>query len=483
MTRPVESARCPALSLLRFLLALCLLIAVVPEAAWAQDTQVALNQEGTLYTIDADLRDRLDLFTDVEGFQNATLYRIEDAPDDAAFELVIVYRTGDRRQRERRTLSQKEVATLRQRITRRMQAREARFDRNQDGRNSFLAATTAIGVVEGLSLGAVLVGNGALSENETSLVTALPLAGGALGFFVPLLTTRDSRVSESAAALTGYGGLQGYTHGVQLLLLVGGGDGSVSPQALFALGGALSAAEARLGYVIGNRFSWKAGMGEMVSYTGTLGNLIGLGAGATLLGGDDDVFDDSRSLRPYVASSLLGSLGGIYVGHRLARTGAYTEGDARIYLTSGLLGAQLAGTLLIVSDAEGTRRTSGLLTAGAAGGLGLGALLTGRRRDFSNADGNIAALGAYAGALLGSAIAQTSNAEDGSALLLSSLGSALGFGVSLALFAGDARERAQQASRLDLRIRPTLQNPTLGTAHADPSPPALRPGLNVRVSF
>lgn len=461
----------------------CLVLSVGLFSAHAQDVQVPFDTEGTLYTIDADLRDRLDLFPEVEGFQQATLYRV----DTNDYELVLLYRSEGNDRRERRSLTSAEVTALRERVARRLQATGVTPNLDQSGRNDLLVATTTLGITEGGLLAAVLADDD--FGDDGSLAASLPLLGGATGFFVPLLSTRNSRVSESAAALAGYGGPQGYAHATQLVLLGIGDDGEIDGRAVAALLAIGGAVESRIGYVIGNRPSWTPGMGETVAYTGAFGNGVGLGVAGLLVGGDDG-FDNTDAVRIFSGLSLAGSVAGMYVGHRLSRGGRYTEGDARIYGTAGLLGTQVAGSILVAGNVEGGRSIAGTLLTGAVGGLGAGHLLA-RSLDFSKHEANISFLGTYAGSLFGSALAEWSDTDFETGFLLSSLGSALGFGLSLAIFSDDAKRRARSSSdTMQLHIRPTLPrltlpSPMLGQASGGHrfTPSSLRPGLNLRLTF
>jgi hypothetical protein len=455
------------------LIALALVVAGAMPAL-AQEVRAPIDPDSSLYVLDAELEQTLDLFPEIDGFQQAVLYQ----QSDGSFELVIEYREGAQTLRERRELTAGDVADLRARVGERLQATGTRVGLNQEGRSDLLTATTLLGVVEGSLLAGVLAG-----EDDGSLIASLPLLGGSLGFFVPLLATRNAPVSEGSAALTGYGGLQGYAHAVQLAGLVAGED--ADGRATAGLAAALGAAEAVAGHEIGRRRGWSGGTAEMIAYTGTYGNLIGLGLGVVAAGSsDDDVassLDSDDRLRIASGLSLLGSFGGMWAGHRLARAQRYTEGDARIYLNAGLVGIQLGGSILAATDSpsESPRLAVGLLTASALGGLGAGVQLL-RDRDFTKTEGNIIALGAYSGGLLGSGVAALADTEGDTAFILSSIGTALGFGISYGVFAGGAQNRAASFSSLDVRVAPTLTRPSARFAEGDGS---LRPGLTLRASF
>lgn len=434
--------------------------ALVAEEVGAQDVQVPFDRDSTLYEVDADLRRQLDLFPDVTGYQGAELYRV----DDATYELVIRFRVDGRRRRERRSLTAAEVQALRDRIGQVRSARAAPSPA-EDGRYGLIAATTFHGLVEG-SLVAGAVG----AEGERILT--LPLLGGAVGFFGPLLATRQARVTEGEADMAFYGGLQGYLHATQLAGLVGGEDldGQLVAGGM-ALGGAV---EGVVAHRIARTRNWTGGHAEMVSFTGLGGNLVGLGLSAALIGEDGD--DAPRLVS---GLSLLGSVAGGYLGHRMGRTGRYTEGDARVYLQSALQGVNLMGSFLSLRDEGAVRPTALLLTGSAVGGAMVGRRLV-RDRAFTGTESLLIGLGSVAGSLAG--LALTLEVDDGSSRAIAQgIGSAAGFGMTYAVLADDARRRDAPTSALDLRLR--VQPALVGARLSPAADRALAPQVTMTASF
>jgi len=425
---------------------------------------VPLDQDSTLYTVDADLRQELGLFPEVTGFRSASLFRTSEG----GFELVIQYREGGQTLRRRRSLSADEVERLRRRVSRRSAARAAPPLLNQEGRYGLLAATTPLGITEGALLAA------ALGAEEQS-AAALPLMGGAAGFFVPLLATQDRSVTEAEADMTFYGGVQGYVHAVQLVGLFGSDEG----EGTAGLAAVLGASESVIGYAIARGNRWSGGHAEMVSFTGLAGNLIGLG----LAGGSSGTDPSARLL---AGSSLAGSLVGGYVGHRLGRTDRYTQGDARVYLQTGTLTTNLVVSVLAAGEAPDSRGTA-LTTSGAAiGGLVLGRALV-QNRDFSKSQSNLILLGTSAGALLGGGTAAWTDGEGGTVAVLQALGATAGFGVTYSLFDGSARRAAQSTSaRVDwgIDVTPKMSRPgPLPGSEQNRRFSILRPEITLRASF
>ena len=436
--------------------------APIAHSAKAQDAQVPFDRDSTLYSLDAELRRQLDLFPDVAGFQGAELYRV----DRTSYELVIRYRVEGRIRRERRPLSAAEVQALRDHIG---QSRSTGTESSsfEEGRYGLIASTTVHGLVEGVLL------TTAFSEDDVDEdVLTLPLLGGAVGFFGPLLATRDGQVSAGAADMTFYGGVQGYVHAVQLAGLAGGGaiDGRTRA-GLAALGGAV---EGTVAYRVARTRAWSGGHAEMVSFNGLGGNLVGLGLSAAVIGeGGEDV------PRLVAGTTLLGSVAGAYLGHRMGRTGRYTEGDARVYLQSAVQSVNLVGSFLTLQDDGAVRPTALLLTGSAVGGAVLGRRLV-RDRDFTGTQSFLVGLGSVAGSLAG--LALTLEVDDGSSRAIAQgLGSAAGFGITYAVIENDARqETAMSGVNLRLRMRPVLaeNRPLIDAARS-----SVLPRVTVTASF
>jgi len=437
----------------------------------AQDTQVPVDQDSTVYSIEPSLRDAAALFPDVTGFEGAELYRMKDG----GYELVVRFRAQGRTRRERRSLSTEEVRTLRTQVSRALeeQAREGTRPFTQEGRYGLTAATTIHGFAEGGLL------TGALGAEGSGAAT-LVLVGGATGFFVPLFATQGTRVTEGEADATFYGGLQGYAHAAQLAALVAGDDADGRGTA--GLAALMGAAEGTAGYLAARRNDWTGGHAEMITYTGITGNVLGLAVGAAVLGEEEPGNGEGRP-RVLGGTSLLGSLAGLYLGHRLGRTDRYTEGDARIYFQTAAQGANLMGSFLSVDAFPDARPSSLLLTgATAAGGL-LGRRLV-RDRNFTGTQGNLVALGSVAGSLLGLAV--TLESDETASAIAQSLGSAAGFGVTYGLLEGEARRQAGPSTSsfdLDVQVGPGLARGPAAAAGEAGLADRVAPRVRVTASF
>jgi len=431
----------------------------------AQDTQLPVDRDRSVYAIDPALRNAAGLFPDVEGFESAVLYRTEKG----AYELVVHYHEDGRTRRERRTLSAEGVRELRAEVSDGLTALQEPSSVTQEGRYGLLAATTFHGLVEG---GLLAGATGA----EGGSVTTTVFAGGTLGFFGPLLATRTARVTKAEADLTFYGGLQGYAHAVQAVGLLAGED--PDGRATAGLAALLGAAEGTAGYLTARRNDWTDGHGEMVAFTGAAGNLIGLGVGTAIVG---EVDGRSGARRAVSGVALLGSVAGGYLGHRQGRTDRYTEGDAQIYLQTAVQGTNLAGSLLSVTDSD--LATRALLVSGAATASGLLGRQLVRGRNFTGTQSGLVALGSVGGSLLGLALTSEAGSKDVVAVT-QAMGSAVGFGVTYGVLEGEARGQPSPGrAALDVRVRVT---PAVARGPGNPPGPVtdrLGPRLTLSATF
>jgi hypothetical protein len=468
-----------------------------PFAAQAQEVQVPFDAEETVDVVDAELRERLGLFPEVEGFVEARLFR-SGRGEGVAYELVIRYEgEQERRLRERRALSTAEAETLRQRVSRALaQSRDddgeatGERERLEEGRYRFLAATTSLGLIDA----ALLASAPAEDFYDVENVGAAALLGGTAGFFVPLLLTRETKVTTAEATLTGYGGFQGLGHGAQLVQLVA--EDETETGTALALTSLLSITEAAAGFYLARRTDMRGGTAETMVLGGLFGASVGSALPILVTGEDgrpsprerDDgqfvVGEDESVDRLVILGRLLGSGLGTYGGYRLARSADYTQGDARLAGTSGLVGRYLAQAALVLFDRDLTgesRVAAGVGMAGTLGGLALGNRLV-RGRDFGEAQGNIAFLGALAGGLAGGAAGIVFDANEETSFTLSALGVLGGFVGTYLTYHGEAQADAGRRDALDLDVGVAPGASLEGGGEGGPLG-AFTPAVNVRLGL
>lgn len=364
-----------------------------------------------------------------------------------------------------------------------------------DARLRLVSTTGVLGATQGaIIVTGIMAPLGTFDELDEYVASVFggTLLGGAAGTIVPLIATQNTSVRRDAATLTAFGGVQGYAHASELILLIGGADGVPPRPGAFMVAG-LGAAEATAGYLVGQRWNAYAGTSEMLTATATAGHLVGYGASRGI-GADWVNAATDEDERLYAGSALAGSLLGMWAGYRLGQTGTYTTGDARLYALSGLIGGGLGLSSSQISQGETARRNAAVAASGAAIGLGAGALI-GRTYDFTPSEGNIiVSAGVLTGSVLGAigeaaSEAGTEGGNPAANLLMISLGTAIGAGATIALIGSDARARtkrgqnageASSAVRLDVNISPYSAS---GPMPMSAPRPEVRPVLNLTLSF
>lgn len=191
--------------------------------------------------------------------------------------------------------------------------------------------------------------------------------------------------------------------------LVGGIGGSVAG---FRLGRGYTDSEARA-----------ATFGSTTVGGTTAGMLAALGA-----------FNGNRTGdRAAVAGVVAAGLLGYPLGVRYPRRASYrvTAGDVLALLPAGLIGGALALTPAVDGDDE--RMTSALATAGYLLGVLVGDRLLVRQYDFTESEGRLSQLGAFAGGLIGLGVAAMSGAKDNAAVALMAVGGFGGMALTVAI--------------------------------------------------
>ena len=337
---------------------------------------------------------------------------------------------------------------------------------DHEGRYKLLATTTLFGAIEGALIPAAL---GVESERASS---SLALAGASAGFFVPFMLTEDYPVTEARATFTLYGGSQGLAHGIFLAGLLGGND--LSPELGFGITALSTAAQLGIGYSLPGTYDLSAGTGEMLGFGSAYGMWTGI-LGSILLFGESNI---DAPVRAISGLALAGSIGGNYAAWALSRAGSYTQGDARVFARTGLLGVQTAITAHVLMNELNTTSFSLIYLAGTASGLGAGYMLT-RRRDFTRSEANIIFLGTIAGSLFTSGIGYGLEASPDAYIVLQLVGSLAGFAFTYSTYSDEATRRT--GPQMGMRLSPTL----LFAHDADGTNQSGKPvpGMNLSVTF
>jgi hypothetical protein len=391
----------------------------------AQEVQVPVDKEGKIEYIDAELEQKLGLFTQYSHFLEARLYQVSDS----TFVLEISQQPDRKIVKNRINYNSRQVEEFRASVSERIKIKSPQTVLDQDGRTKLIVSstTTSLGFYS-WAVPSILDVN-----DDKSYVGLYMLVSGA-GFYIPFTVTSDIPVTDAAATMFIYGQTRGIAHGIFLNRLFSGDN--VSDKSSYTFGMLGSIGESIGLYSLANSRNMNAGNAEAIGICGDFG--IGFGLGVGVLG---DMYYDGGRQRSLMASLLLSSLGGMYAGNLLSGDGSYTRGDAYVMRTAGLLGAYTSTTLLYMIDVEeGKSYAAAAMIAGAAGIYG-GDLLV-RDKNFSTGQGTLMSLSSLTGGLVGLGIAFLISSDDSNGklyLALSNLGAIGGFYYLYNMYAPEAQ--------------------------------------------
>ncbi len=433
---------------LALLLALALFIPfAVPSGLHAQvverERQEVVWPGAGVLEIAPELRNRLGLFPEVEGFRVARLFLREQG--GAVLEIES-FREG-RLHRERRLLGDDDIQSFRAELEDRQAALGGRAVFTREGRGALVLGHTVLGLgYHGWAVPLALD-----IDSGQGAVAAYLLTAGA-SFYLPYRLTRERSVSEAHRALSLYGGSRGIASGLFLgdLLVGDEAPGVYDPdrddrrRRLRFTGGILTgAAGGLLGFHAVDRWAPDEGTASLWGAVGDFGLVsgaaLGLVAGPyaeeTVRVQDGDLIYDETRLRNRQAGhalTLAGQAAGLGLGVWLLRDRRYSTGDVAAFRSAGVLGAQVGAT---VTRAAGVDESRGIAAGALAAGLGgvvLGDRLL-REVELSRGEGLLVNAGHLAGgaAALGITYLIVEEIDEHPVLFLSTstLGSLLGAGL------------------------------------------------------
>ncbi len=390
-----------------------------------------------------ELRNRLGLFPEVEGFRVARLF----LRDQGGAVLEIESLREGRLHRERRLLGDDDIETLRRELEVRQTTLGGRAVFTREGRGALVLGHTLLGVgYHGWAVPMALD-----IESGQGAVAAYLLTAGA-AFYLPYRLSRDRSVSDAHRALSLYGGSRGIISGLFLGDMLVGDDtpGAFQPdrddrlRRLRFSGGILTgAAGGLMGFHAVDR--WMPDEGT-VSLWGALGD-FGLLSGAALglvtgpyaeetvtVRDGDLIYEETRlrNRRAGHALTLVGQGVGMGVGGWLLSDRSYSTGDVAAFRSAGVLGAQVGATVTRAAGVEDARGIAAGALAAGWGGIALGDHLL-RGVELSRGEGLLVNAGHLAGGAtaLGITYLIVEEIDEHPVLFLSTstLGSLLGAGL------------------------------------------------------
>jgi len=418
--------------------AIMLAASVLPLPSASSDTQVPLDSAGKIPVIDAPLEDRLKMFTDHPGFKEARLFKLAED----GFSLEIISESGGSTLRDRVPLSATETEAFRAKVTGLVNEKAPQAVLDQKGRTRLVNGIRLLSVgFYGWALPA------AFNVSNGGTAGGLYLVSAGTGFFMPLLITKNMRVTEGQAELAMYGGLYGISHAVLLHLAIQGWE-DMHARTVLGTSMCLSLAELCVFYNVADAYGVSGGAGRTISVGSGFGTGIGLGA-AYLAGADED------TSRIFGVAGLAGSAAGFWAGQLLSKRQNYSLGDASILGATGGLGAYLPCAFMLAGAVDEPKAYTAGAMAGSVLGLAAGHLLT-ADRDLTEGQAFLLGLGVASGNLLGLGITYLSRPNDFNSRMFfasSAIGSVAGFALAW-WWAADDTQAAAPPGNVQFRLSP-----------------------------
>ena len=343
-----------------------------PRPGEVERQEILLPDAGIL-EITPELRNRLGLFPDVQGFRSARLFRSDGGETLVELE----WMEGDLRVRQRRRLDPAELAALQGVLEEALAQAGSRAVATREGRGGLVLGHTLLGLgYHGWAVPAALD----VSSSQGAVASYLLTAGSA--FYVPYALTRGRGVSDTHRGLSLYGGSRGIVAGILAGDLAAGDreDGSGSGRARLGggvVGGALGGV---LGFVAVDRWAPEQGDAELWGALGDAGLLAGAAVGYLAGPYKDEVVEvgdgsfrytttRTRNRRAGHALTLAGQGAGLAMGGWLSGRRGYATGDVSVLRSAAVLGVQTGATVarLAGADDNGDPWVSGMLAGGVAG--------------------------------------------------------------------------------------------------------------------
>lgn len=406
---------------------------------YAQEIMVPLDSAHKVIEISKDDGLRLPMFNTTKGFLGARLFRINAT--QYAFETL--FSRGDTIYKDRKLLSEAEVITLRNKVTKEFESNPATLD--QDSRTKLLVYMAAISLgYYGWALPTML------NIDDSKTYIGVYMLTSAAGIIVPFYLTKGVYVPEAAAQLATYGAAAGIAHGFFLAEVLSNNSAKYETAVGLAMG--TSILEGIGGYVLAKETKMTAGKAELMSVIASYGTGIGFA-----LAGSFDLYNNSDR-KTVFAMALGGSALGYLSGNFLANQHKYSAGDARVMNCIVALGAYTPIAIVKLADPESFKPYFTFSILGTLGGIGLGHYML-QNKEFSGSEGIYTTLGTIGGAAFGAGIgyllsSSNSGKVEDAVMLGTALGGLGGFSSLYFSFSDDAVARDKNLSNFKLDFYP-----------------------------
>jgi hypothetical protein len=437
------------------------------------ETPVSFDTPGQVFRLAPEANEKAGVLPELLDFDHAELWRLDSVVR------VEVYRRDSTR--TGRVLTQPELDAIRTRMDAYLGARPAQPVLNQEGRGRFLFEQIP------LALGwygpsAVMI----LQPDDGRTGAAAYLLTGAAGYFVPMMYTSRTRLTNAQSHLSvamGYRGiLAGYLLSDVLQVHVADGDGP-RWNAFFMLG--TSVGGQFTGWALADRLT--LGQATLVTSYTDVGTLCGFLSGVIV---EQTFFYKEWRSTPLSVTTLAGMAGGAVAGVARTQSLRCTEGQVIAGRTGALLLAAVPATLyyaatganLLHRDEVRGRPDLEVMSALAICGALTGTWWTTqylRDKPFSTSGGYIVAGTTIGGGLLGAGLGVVVNTQDVEARWVAATAAAggmAGFWGGLKLAEGlrePAGRAGPQPARFELNVAALAGAATQYSQHRSFSAPNL----------
>jgi hypothetical protein len=352
---------------------------------FSQDRLIAIDNSGKLFKVDKTLEKKIKVFSEYSNFSEASLYQTADS----MYYVEVQTGSGNNVMKHKKTLSEAGKDSLISAISERVDKYAPNSRLDQSGKTLLLSANTLMGLYYYGPVTSLL-----LDGDSPESLPASALVAGGVGFLLPYLLTNNKEITEAEAYSSFYFQSRGIAYGWALPYLFVKAE-SGYPGAAVSLATSLAGAVA--GYKIAKDKNLTTEHVLTMGVYGDYGILNGISA-AHWLGAFDSKYADHLVPLTFLASSTAG----LIIGNHIAKKGYYTQGDASVLGSTAMLGAYLpAATLLAFApDSDDGKIYTLAASIGSIGGLYIGDKIA-QKYDFSNRQGVIISLAELAGGLAG----------------------------------------------------------------------------------
>ncbi len=411
-----------------------------PDAA-EYEYQVPFDRDGRFLEIDAGMAKDMAIFSQYQAFSRACLFQSQDS----SLALEVYYQSPEGRIIKRRVpCSRTELVDIRFRLEQMSWAYREVYDVSALGRSKMVIYSGILGATYyGWAIPTVA---GVKTSDAGFIPLYLMITGGS--FVIPYLSTSETSLRTGAVNFYSYGISRGLVHGIALHALLGKDESETDGELTWGVLGSLG--EGLLGYHLANKFKISPGEASVFCTGADFGLVWG-----TAIAVENDWMYDVNS-KELASCLLIGTAVGGGLGVALNAHAPYSEGDAILLSTSGILGAYLPYTYFEAKDIR--RKPAGVLIGGSIAGLAVGHFLA-NGRSYSPAEGTTVQVWTLGWGLAGWGIPFImSDGEESRENLFaySAASSTFGYILSNMLYRPDATPRHGNTSTIDLDIFPTV---------------------------